>query len=371
MNNYLNLYKEVLSTTLKPKRIAVYGIANYDDIFSISKKQLINLKINPVFDDIASRTLKNNSYSEYNRDIHHINEAIERLKKVPLKEKVILGGNATNISLALTAFRNHVHLNVKRATSDMLTTLKSAGIESVNSSIDEAAHHLIVQIKEDCDRFIISPDYGMKEPELIDFTDIACDFAVYSGAHLDAKSPKVQKELLKRVKNISKASGLYIELGSGSRMAEDNCKNVSRYADILGMNEAELETMTGKKDLVAGASQYHENYMKPDSILLVHTMKGSLALSKKQIKGLPKAQVMGHLSGTSRYMYGRYISFSEMKESFKDIQLHKNKTLTSSEYHTSWVSGIKHSGPGMAVGSGDGYVAGFITGLLNFSSKFR
>ena len=366
MDKHTKLYKKALDTPLKPHRIAVYGIANYDDVFNISKEKLSRIKINAIFDDIASRVLKNRSYTEYNRDIDHINEAIIKLKNIPLKEKVILGGNASNISLALSALGNRTHLEVKRATSEMVKQLKSAGITSVKSSIDKAAHHLIVQVKEDGDRFIISPDYGIKEPELVDFVDDTCDFAVYSGAHLDAKSEPVQAELLKRVKNISRTSTLYIELGSGSRMAKDNCLKVSKYADIVGMNEIELETMTDKKDIVEAASIFHQKYMKRDSILVIHTMKGSLALSKKPVDGLPSAQALGHLSGSSRYIHGKYMSIDDMKKKFTDITLHKKELTNGTKLHISWVAGILHEGEGLAVGSGDGYVAGFITGYLNF-----
>ncbi len=366
MNEYAELYKKVLDTPLKPHKIAVYGIANYDDVFSISKGKLSKIKINAIFDDIALRVLKNSSYTEYNRDIERINEAIVKLRNIPLKEKVILGGNACNISLALSALGNKTHLDIKRATSDMVMQLKSAGITSVKSSIDKAAHHLIVQVKEDGDRFIISPDYGMEDPELVDFVDDSCDFAVYSGAHLDAKSEPIQKELLKRVKNISRKSRLYVELGSGSRMAKDNCRKVSKYADIVGMNEIELETMTGKKDIVDAACVFHKKFMKSNSILVIHTMKGSLAVSVKPVEGLPLAQALGHLSGSSRYIHGKYLSRDEMKKQFTDIVLHKKELSNDVKYHVSWVAGILHEGDGLAVGSGDGYVAGFVTGYLNF-----
>ena len=366
MDKHVKLYKKALDTPLKPHKIAVYGIANYDDVFNISKEKLGKIQINTIFDDIASRVLKNKSYTEYNRDIDDINEAIMKLKNISLKEKVILGGNASNISLALSALGNKAHLEVKRATSDMVKQLKSEGIASVKSSIDKAAHHLIVQVKEDGDRFIISPDYGIYEPELVDFVDNTCDFAVYSGAHLDAKSEPVQAELLKRVKNISRTSKLYIELGSGSRMAKDNCRKVSKYADIVGMNEIELETMTGKKDIVEAAAVFHKKYMKSDSILVIHTMKGSLALSSKPIEGLPLAQALGHLSGSSRYIHGKYMSIGDMKKKFKNIILHQKEIPNKTKYHISWVAGILHKGEGLAVGSGDGYVAGFITGYLNF-----
>ncbi|MFH1126639.1 MAG: carbohydrate kinase family protein [archaeon] len=365
----LALYRIVLKTALNPKKIAVYGIANYDDVFSISKEHLANMKINPVFDEIASRALKSQSYREYNRDIHLINEAITRLKDIPLKEKVILGGNSTNISLGLTSLGNITDLNVKRATKDMIKQLKSAGVSTVNSSLDEAAHHLIVQVKEDGDRFIISPDYGTEEPELVDFVDNESDFAVYSGAHLDAKKESVQKELLKRVKNISKKSKLYIELGSGSRMAEDNCRKVSKHADIVGMNEVELKAMTGVTGIVEGAAAYHRHCMKPSSILLIHTLKGSLALSKKPCQGIEKAQVLGHLEGSARYITGRYMGQKELRKQFRIIELHKEEITNNTGYSISWVPGIKYIGDGMSVGAGDGYVAGFVAGLLNFTKS--
>ncbi len=364
--NYHTLYKKVLDSRIKTHTIAVYGITNYDDVFTISKETLEKIKINKIFDDIASRILKNKSYTEYNRDIDLINEAIVKLKAVPLKEKVILGGNAGNISIALSALGNKAHLNIKRATSDMVKQLNSLGIASVKSSSSESAHHLIVQVREDSDRFIISPDYGINEPELVDFVDKACDFSIYSGAHLDAKSESVQTELLKRVKNISRNSKLYIELGSGSRMARDNCLKVSRYADIVGMNEVELKTMTGISDIPGGASEFYKKHMKDNSILIVHTMTGSLAVSKKPVKDISLAQVLGHLSGTSRFMSGKYTGIREMKNMFGKIELHNTLTPAKSELNMSWVPGIKHSEEGLAVGSGDGYVAGFVTGFLNF-----
>jgi len=363
--DFIPLYRKVLGSTLKERSVAVYGISNYDDVFRVSEKKLSSLKINQVFDDIAERVIKNRSYREYNRDIEHINDAIVKLKKTRLKEKVILGGNATNISLGLAALGNDVHLNVKRTTPQMIKQMKSKGIKSIKSSIDEAAHHLIVQVKEHADRFIISPDYGLKEPELVDFTESGTDFAVYSGAHLDAKNESVQSELLRRVKNISQKSKLYFEMGSGSRMAEDNCIKVSSYADIVGMNEVELETLAKGNNLEEKAMEYQKTYMKKDAVLIVHTVKGSLAVSRKPVENIQRAQALGHFSGTSRYIYGRYINFGEMRKRFEKLVLYDRKIQNTGD-NVSWVPGIRYDGEGLAVGSGDGYVAGFVTGYLNF-----
>lgn len=366
--DYLPLYRKVLGSALKERTVAVYGISNYDDVFRVSEKKLASLKINTVFDDIAERVIKSRSYREYNRDIEHINDAINKLKKAHLKEKIILGGNATNISLGLAALGNYVHLNVKRATPQMIKQMKSKGIRSIKSSLDEAAHHLIVQVREHADRFIISPDYGMEEPELVDFVEKTADFAVYSGAHLDAKNKSVQSELLKRVKNISQKSKLYFEMGSGSRMAEDNCIKVSSYADIVGMNEIELETIAKGNSLEEKASEYHKTYMKKDSVLVVHTVKGSLAVSEKPVENIHMAQALGHLSGTSRYIYGRYLRFGEMRKRFEKLVLYDREIKNTAD-NVSWVPGIRYEGEGLAVGSGDGYVAGFVTGYLNFCNS--
>lgn len=366
MDAHTLLYKKALGSRLKSRRIAVYGMANYDVVFDVSRERLSSVKINRVFDDVALRALKNKKYTEYNRDIDIINEAIVRLKGVPLLHKLILGGNACNISLGLSALGNRVDLNVRKATPDIVKKLKAGGVKAVKSSFSEATHHLIVQVKEDGDRFIISPDYGIKEPELVDFVDEKCDFAVYSGAHLDAKSGSVQAELLRRVKRISRKSKLYVELGSGSRMAKDNCRKVSKYADIVGMNEVEVETMSGRDDIAGAACQYYRKYMKRSSVLVVHTMKGSLAVSGHAIEGVSLAQALGHLSGSSRYIFGKYMGIGEMRRKFGKIVLHNKKVSGETGLNMSWVPGIKYSGEGLAVGSGDGYVAGFVTGFLNF-----
>ena len=55
-----------------------------------------------------------------------------------------------------------------------------------------------------------------------------------------------------------------------------------------------------------------------------------------------------------------------MKKKFTNIVLHKKEITDKTELHISWVAGILHKGEGLAVGSGDGYVAGFITRYLNF-----
>lgn len=363
--DYIQLYRKVLGSDLKERSVAVYGISNYDDVFRVSEKKLSSLKINPVFDDIAERVIKSNSYREYNRDIEHINDAIIKLKKALLKEKVILGGNATNISLGLAALGNDVHLNVKRTTPQMIQLMKKEGLKSIKSTIDEAAHHLIVQVREHADRFIISPDYGMEEPELVDFVDETCEFSVYSGAHLDAKNQSVQSELLRRVKNISNKSKLYFEMGSGSRLAEDNCIKVSSHADIVGMNEIELETIAKGNILEEKASAYHKTYMKKDSVLVVHTVKGSLAVSGKPVENIQMAQALGHLSGSSRYIYGRYLRFGEIRKRFEKLVLYEREIKNTAD-NVSWVPGIIYEDEGLAVGSGDGYVAGFVTGYLNF-----
>lgn len=363
---YHALYMDILDSRLKSHRISVYGIANYDAVFDVTKKKLAGLNINPAFDDIAKKAINKKIYKEYNRDAGDIDNAISKLRKARIRERMILGGNASNISTALSGLGNEVFLNVKRATPEIKRMLEKGGIRNVKSVSDGALHHLIVQVKDDFDRFIISPDYGIDEPELVDFVEKDCDFAVYSGAHLDAKSEHVQAELLRRVRNISRKSGLYVELGSGSRMAKDNSRKVSKYADIVGMNEEEVETMTGDKDIVGAACKYHKNYMKKGSILVVHTMKGSLAVSEKPVEGICMAQGLGHLCGSSRYIFGRYMSVPEMRSKFGKIVLHSKKVSNESGLNASWVPGIKFGGEGLAVGSGDGYVAGFVTGFLNF-----
>jgi hypothetical protein len=370
MQSYVKKYNDLLNTPLKRHNIAVFGMLNSDIEYNISKKEITYLNITPVLNKIIRKIIKNHDFGEYDVKEEEINNIIKKLERLKIKNNKIPGGNAANIALALKKLNLDITLIVRHFPKYLSKTFE--GIKVIYNDNKEL-NHLIFQLGKD--RFILSSDFGDKDPQLIIKEIKNNDMTVYSGAHLDARSILQQKiffNRLKKLKSLSKI--LYFEFGDiyTTKFSRKNCIESVKVSDIIGINDKEIEGITEKSDFIESSLLFYKKYLKSEKILLVHSYYGNLVVVDREIKNIEKAQIFGALVAAARVRFREFLTLKQIKDRFKKfkfnkipIQFKSNNKIKKNNLTLSWVPSpkipVKRS-----VGAGDAFTAGFAKGFLEF-----